>query len=116
MLSNENMINNLFKAEEKKPSRNKLNIFINRERNSAKYSENSTPIFNEINRKVSFMKKTINFIFPRIYDLKQKERSRLINEKNIEMNKKYRYRGQIYNLNYKNYIDFSPCINIAKYN
>ena len=116
LLSNENMINNLFKAEEKKPSRNKLNIFINRERNSTKYSENSTPIFNEINQKVSFMKKTINFIFPRIYDLKQKERSRLINEKNIEMNKKYRYRGQLYNLNHKNYIDFSPCINIAKYN
>ena len=41
-----------------------------------------TPIFNEMSQKVSFMKNTINFIFPRIYDLKQKERMREINEKN----------------------------------
>ena len=117
MLSNQNMIDNLFKVEETKPSRNKLNIFINRERNSNKYSEKSTPIFNEINQKVSFMKNTINFIFPKIYDLKQKERSRTINERNIEMNKKFSLRGQMYKINLKkNYIDFSPCINIAKYN
>ena len=41
---------------------------------------------------------------------------RSINEKNIEMNKKFRSRKQIYNLNLKDYIDFSPCINISKYN
>ena len=115
-LVNQNMIDNVFKVEEKKQSRNTFNRFINRELTSTKYSERSTPIFNEMSQKVSFMKNTINFIFPRIYDLKQKERMREINEKNIEMNKKFRARKQIYNLNLKDYIDFSPCINIAKYN
>ena len=115
-LVNQNMIDNVFKVEEKKQSRNTFNRFINRELTSTKYSERSTPIFNEMSQKVSFMKNTINFIFPRIYDLKQKERMREINEKNIEMNKKFRSRKQIYNLNLKDYIDFSPCINIAKYN
>ena len=115
-LVNQNMIDNVFKVEEKKQSRNTFNRFINRELTSTKYSERSTPIFNEMSQKVSFMKNTINFIFPRIYDLKQKERMREINEKNIEMNKKFRSRKQIYNLNLKDYIDFSPCINISKYN
>ena len=115
-LVNQNMIDNVFKVEEKKQSRNTFNRFINRELTSTKYSERSTPIFNEMSQKVSFMKNTINFIFPRIYDLKQKERMREINEKNIEMNKKFRTRKQIYNLNLKDYIDFSPCINISKYN
>ena len=115
-LVNQNMIDNVFKVEEKKQSRNTFNRFINRELTSTKYSERSTPIFNEMSQKVSFMKNTINFIFPRIYDLKQKERMREINEKNIEMNKKFRARKQIYNLNLKDYIDFSPCINISKYN
>ena len=115
-LVNQNMIDNVFKVEEKKQSRNTFNRFINRELTSTKYSERSTPIFNEMNQKVSFMKNTINFIFPRIYDLKQKERMREINEKNIQMNKKFRSRKQIYNLNLKDYIDFSPCINISKYN
>ena len=115
-LVNQNMIDNVFKVEEKKQSRNTFNRFINRELTSTKYSEKSTPIFNEMSQKVSFMKNTINFIFPRIYDLKQKERMREINEKNIEMNKKFRSRKQIYNLNLKDYIDFSPCINISKYN
>ena len=114
-LVNQNMIDNVFKVEEKKQSRNTFNRFINRELTSTKYSERSTPIFNEMSQKVSFMKNTINFIFPRIYDLKQKERMREINEKNIEMNKKFRSRKQIYNLNLKDYIDFSPCINISKY-
>ena len=113
---NQNMIDNVFKVEEKKQSRNTFNRSINREVYSTKYSERSTPIFNEMNQKVSFMKNTINFIFPRIYDLKQKERMREINEKNIQMNKKFRSRKQIYNLNLKDYIDFSPCINISKYN
>ncbi len=115
-LVNQNMIDNVFKVEEKKQSRNTFNRFINRELTSTKYSERSTPIFNEMSQKVSFMKNTINFIFPRIYDLKQKERMREINEKNIEMNKKFRSRKQIYNLNLKDYIDFSPCIGISKYN
>lgn len=115
-LVNQNMIDNVFKVEEKKQSTNTFNRFINRELTSTKYSERSTPIFNEMSQKVSFMKNTINFIFPRIYDLKQKERMREINEKNIEMNKKFRSRKQIYNLNLKDYIDFSPCINISKYN
>ena len=115
-LVNQNMIDNVFKVEEKKQSRNTFNRFINRELTSTKYSERSTPIFNEMSQKVSFMKNTINFIFPRIYDLKQKERMREINEKNIEMNMKFRARKQIYNLNLKDYIDFSPCINISKYN
>ena len=115
-LVNQNMIDNVFKVEEKKQSRNTFNRFINRELTSTKYSEKSTPIFNEMSQKVSFMKNTINFIFPRIYDLKQKERMREINEKNIEMNKKFRSRKQIYNLNLKDYIYFSPCINISKYN
>ena len=115
-LVNQNMIDNVFKVEEKKQSRNTFNRFINRELTSTKYSERSTPLFNEMSQKVSFMKNTINFIFPRIYDLKQKERMREINEKNIEMNKKFRSRKQIYNLNLKDYIDFSPCINISKYN
>ena len=106
-LVNQNMIDNVFKVEEKKQSRNTFNRFINRELTSTKYSERSTPIFNEMSQKVSFMKNTINFIFPRIYDLKQKERMREINEKNIEMNKKFRSRKQIYNLNLKDYIDFS---------
>ena len=96
-LVNQNMIDNVFKVEEKKQSRNTFNRFINRELTSTKYSERSTPIFNEMSQKVSFMKNTINFIFPRIYDLKQKERMREINEKNIEMNKKFRSRKQIYN-------------------
>ena len=115
-LVNQNMIDNVFKVEEKKQSTNTFNRFINRELTSTKYSERSTPIFNEMSQKVSFMKNTINFIFPRIYDLKQKERMREINEKNIEMNKKFRSRKQIYNLNLKDYIDFFSCINIFNYN
>lgn len=118
-ISNKNMIENIFK-DDKKNTRNELNEVISCEPKPSKYSNQSVEIIQSMNHKMNFLKKSINYLFPRIYDLKQKERSQLF--KLSEMRKKDRvkthisfYKKEMDEYRRRQCIDFTKCITIRSY-
>lgn len=118
-VSNQNMLDNIFKYD-KKNTRNEFNEVISKEPIPSKYSNQSVAIIKLMNHKMNFLKKSINYLFPRIYDLKQKERSHLFKlseMKNKTQSKTYVsfYEKDMDEYNRRKCIDFSKCITIRKY-
>lgn len=120
LASKQNMLDNIFR-QEKLTTRN-IPTTNNNLLQSSKYSSKSVDIIKSVNQKMNFMKKSINYIFPRIYDLKQRERSKNIVQlektylegklkKEKEFRRKFKLKNEIK-------IDFSECITIsnAKFN
>lgn len=114
LTSRQNMLENIFKPE-KITTRNKLAI-NNNLLQSSKYSSKSVDIIKLMNKKMNFMKNSINYIFPIIYDLKQRERSKKMNQldkkyKAGELKKEKDFR-QRFKINNDIKIYFSECITI----
>ena len=118
-ISNKNMIENIFK-DDKKNTRNEFNEVITHEPKPSKYSNQSVAIIKSMNHKMNFLKKSINYLFPRIYDLKQKERSQLFKLSELKNKDKSKSFISFYKKDMDEYrrrqcIDFTKCITIRSY-
>ena len=107
--TNKDNIENIFRETYRK-SRNNADLFFTYELKETKYSNKSVDLITSMSKKTLFMKKTLNYMFPRIYDLHQKERDKEYIEK-IKIHKTQKSKSiDLYRK--RNHLDFSSCVKI----
>ena len=107
--TNKDYIENIFRETYRK-SRNNADLFFTYELKETKYSNKSVDLITSMSKKTLFMKKTLNYMFPRIYDLRQKERDKKYIEK-IKVHKTQKSKSiDLYRK--RNHLDFSSCVKI----
>lgn len=107
--TNKDNIENIFRETYHK-SRNNADLFFTYELKETKYSNKSVELITSMSKKTLFMKKTLNYMFPRIYDLRQKERDKEYFNK-IKIHKAQKSKSiDLYHE--RNHLDFSSCVKI----